>query len=325
VSQESTSRITNHESRITQPHSQRRWLARGIVGLLIVLYIAVLSALSVARHNAFETLAFDLGNYDQAVWNTAHGRLLRFTNVEGLTTRLAQHVEPILLPVSLSYLLHESPKTLLVVQTVAVALGAWPVYLLAREKMQSEFGGVVFALAYLLFPALESANLFDFHAVTLAPVFLLSAFYFLEKQMYLWSFIFAILAMSCKEDIPLLVAMMGAYAFLLRRERKFGALMVVIALVWFCVAFYIIIPHANPGGESQYLVYYEHWGSNPVEMALAVFMPSFWNLAVVQPAHFPDRPTFAGHQPFEYRPVDGASGDVSLRSTDNSFRYPVRH
>jgi uncharacterized membrane protein len=270
--------FTEHAPRTTH----QRWLAWGIVGLLIVLYIAFFSALAVARHEAFETLAFDLGNYDQAVWNTIHGRLLRYTNVEGVTTRLAHHVEPILLPVSLFYLLYENPKTLLVLQTVVIALGACPIYLLAREKLRSEFGGIVFALAYLLFPALESANLFDFHAVTLAPTFILCAFYFLEKRMHLWSFIFAILAMSCKEDIPLLVAMMGVYVFLLRRERKFGALIVSVALVWFYIAFYIIIPYANPGGKSQYLVYYEHWGDNPAEMALAVFRPSFWNLILTR-------------------------------------------
>jgi len=275
------SRFTLHVSRTTQTHSYQ-WIAQGTVGLLIVLYIAFFSALSVAHHEAFETLAFDLGNYDQAVWNTIHGRLFRLSNVEGLTTRLAMHVEPILLPVSLFYLIYSSPKTLLVLQTVIVTLGAWPVYLLAREKMQSEFGGVVFALAYLLFPALEAANLFDFHAVTLAPAFLLWAFYFLEKRVYPWSFIFAILAMSCKEDIPLLVALMGAYAFLLKRERRFGALMVGVALAWFYVAFYIIIPHTNPVGESQYLVYYEHWGDNPVEIALAVVNPSFWNIVLTK-------------------------------------------
>ena len=253
-----------------------------MVALLIVLYIAIFSALSVARHDAFETLAFDLGNYDQAVWNTIHGRPLRFTNVEGLTIRLAQHVEPVLLPVSLFYLLSESPKTLLVLQTVIVALGAWPVYLLARGKMQSELGGVVFALAYLLTPALEAANLFDFHAVTLAPTFLLWAFYFLEKRMPLWSFVFAILAMSCKEDVPLLVALMGTYAFLLKRERKFGTLVVGVALVWFYVAFYVIIPHANPEGKSEYLAYYEHWGDNPLEMALAIVSPSFWNAVLTR-------------------------------------------
>jgi len=282
VSQESIRNKSILEPRNSKTHSYRRGLALGIVGLLIILYITVFSALSVARHEAFETLAFDLGNYDQAIWNTIHGRLLRFTNVEGLSSRLAQHVEPILLPVSLFYLLYDSPKTLLVLQTVVVALGAWPVYLLAREKLRSEFGGIVFALAYLLFPALEAANLFDFHAVTLAPTFLLCTFYFLEKRIHLWSFVFAILAMSCKEDIPLLVAMMGAYVFLLRRERKAGAVMGSVALVWFYIAFYIIIPHANPGGKSQDLVYYEHWVDNPVEMASAVVKTSFWSVILTR-------------------------------------------
>ncbi|NIN64222.1 MAG: DUF2079 domain-containing protein, partial [Anaerolineae bacterium] len=213
MGQESTSRFTNHESRIRQPHAHQSWLALGTVGLLIVLYIAVFSALSVARHDAFETLAYDLGNYDQAVWNTIHGRLLRFTNVKGLTIRLAQHVEPILLPVSLFYLIYSSPKTLLVLQTVVVALGAWPVYLLAREKLRSEFGGIVFAAAYLLSPALEAANLYDFHAVSLAPTFLLWAFYFLEKEKDSWFIVFSVLAMSCKEEMSLLIVMIGLYAF----------------------------------------------------------------------------------------------------------------
>jgi len=259
-----------------QPHSQRRWLALTIVGLLIVLYIAVFSALSVARHDAFETLAYDLGNYDQAVWNTIHGRLLRFTNVKGLTIRLAQHVEPILLPVSLFYLIYSSPKTLLVLQTIIIAIGAWPLYLLAREKLQSEFGGIVFAATYLLFPALEAANLYDFHAVSLAPTFLLWAFYFLEKEKDSGFIVFSVLAMSCKEEMSLLIGMMGLYALLLRKRKKLGATMMVVAAIWFYVAVYIVIPWANPQGKSQYLAYYEDWGDNPLEIALAMIRQRAW-------------------------------------------------
>jgi len=275
VGQESTSRITNHTSQITQPHSQS-WLALGIMGLLIVLYIAVFSALTAARHEAFETLAYDLGNYDQAVWNTSHSRLLRFTNVKGLTIRLAQHVEPILLPVSLFYLIYSSPKTLLVLQTVVVALGAWPVYLLAREKLRSEFGGIVFAAAYLLFPALEAANLYDFHAVSLAPTFLLWAFYFLEKEKDPWFIVFSVLAMSCKEEMSLLIGMMGLYTLLMRKRKKLGAAMIVVAAIWFYVAVYIVIPWANPQGKSQYLAYYEDWGDNPFEIALTMIGQRAW-------------------------------------------------
>jgi uncharacterized membrane protein len=276
VGQESTSRFTNHESRIRQPHAHQSWLALGTVGLLIVLYIAVFSALSVARHDAFETLAYDLGNYDQAVWNTIHGRLLRFTNVKGLTIRLAQHVEPILLPVSLFYLIYSNPKTLLVLQTVVVALGAWPVYLLAREKLRSEFGGIVFAAAYLLSPALEAANLYDFHAVTLAPTFLLWAFYFLEKEKDLWFIAFSVLAMSCKEEMSLLIVMIGLYTFFLRKRKKIGTAMIVVGVIWFYVAVYIIIPWANPQGKSQYLAYYEDWGDNPLEIALTMIGQRAW-------------------------------------------------
>ena len=80
---------------------------------------------------------FDIGNMDQAVWNTLHGHLFRFTNRgadwEGPPTRLGIHVEPILLLVALFYLIHSGPETLLILQTMALALGAIPLFLLGRR------------------------------------------------------------------------------------------------------------------------------------------------------------------------------------------------
>jgi uncharacterized membrane protein len=269
----------NHDSAsLTNDISRQRYsrLAQGLAWTLIVLYILLFASLSMRQHEAFQTASLDLGNYDQAVWNTIHGRPLRYTNVEGLTIRLAQHVEPILLPISLFYLIYSSPKTLLVIQTIVIAIGAWPLYLLAREKLQSEFAGVVFAAAYLLSPALEAANLFHFHAVSLAPTFLLWAFYFLEKEKAPWFIAFSVLAMSCKEEIPLLIAMMGLYAFFLRRKRKLGAAMIITAVIWFSIAVYIVIPWANPQGKSQYLAYYKEWGDDPLEIALTVIRQRAW-------------------------------------------------
>jgi uncharacterized membrane protein len=249
-------------------------LAQSLVWMLIILYTLLFASMSIRQHEAFQT-GSDLGVYDQVVWNTIHGRLFRFT-VEGLTISLAQHVEPILLPISLFYLIYSSPKTLLVLQTIAIALGAWPLYLLAREKLRSEFGGIVFAAAYLLSPALEAANLFDFHAVSLTPTFLLWAFYFLEKEKAPWFIVFSVLAMSCKEEMPLIIAMMGLYAFFLRKRRVLGAAMILAAVIWFYVAVYIVIPWANPQGKSQYLTYYTDWGSDPLEIALTVISQRAW-------------------------------------------------
>ena len=53
--------------------------------------------------------------------------LFRFTNRgldwQGPPTRLGQHVEPIFLLIAPLYLIHSGPETLLVLQTVALALG----------------------------------------------------------------------------------------------------------------------------------------------------------------------------------------------------------
>ena len=80
----------------------------------------------VLRYNTFIATAFDLGNMDQAIWNTLHGRPFQFTNHGsnwyGYPIRLAQHVEPIIFLLSLLYAFHADPRILLIFQTLALSL-----------------------------------------------------------------------------------------------------------------------------------------------------------------------------------------------------------
>src|SRR5437763_15450103 len=100
----------------------------------IAAYAAAFSALSILRHRAFQTGRFDLGNMVQAVWSTAHGHPLRVTGLRGDgISRLAAHFDPILAAFAPLWLLCPSPAVLLVTQAVAVALGALPVFWLARK------------------------------------------------------------------------------------------------------------------------------------------------------------------------------------------------
>jgi len=250
------------------------------VGALIVAYAVFFGPLTVLKHDAFQTTAFDLGNVDQAVWNTRHGRPWAMTNIEGLTNRLGTHVEPILLPISLLYFVWSDPRTLLIVQTLILALGAWPVYLLARRALENSGGDpgrgarqalpVLFAAVYLLFPALESANAFDFHALALAPTFFLLAFYFLETERWGWYALFAVLTMSCKEDMPLLIAMLGLYALIVRRKWGAGLATLGAAALWFLLAVGWIMPHFDTRGVSPLANRYAYLGDGPLEMALSL-------------------------------------------------------
>lgn len=181
------------------------------VALLIVSYAVFFSAYTLSRHQAFLTLGFDLGNVDQALWSTTQGRILRFTNRQGIRMRFGTHFEPILLLVSAAYLVHSGPETLLVLQSVVMTLGAWPIYRLAGRRLGNDWMGAVLALVYLLFPGLEAANIYDFHAVALAPPFLALAFWSLEEERYGRFVAWGLLAMACKEEIPLIIALMGLW------------------------------------------------------------------------------------------------------------------
>ena len=135
------------------------------------------AALSVLRQQAFATGRFDLGNMVQAVWSTAHGHPLQMTNLYGAQiSRLAAHVDPILVVFAPLWWIWPSPDLLLVVQALAVAAGAWPVFLLARRHLASPRAALGFALAYLVYPATGWLTLNEFHPVALATPFLLFAF-----------------------------------------------------------------------------------------------------------------------------------------------------
>lgn len=234
-----------------------------VLATVTVLFAAVFSWLSLARHTAFQSHAFDLGNMDQAVWNTLHGHLLRFTDMDVghtvLTSRLAIHVEPLLLLFAPLYLIHSGPETLLVAQSVIVATGAVPAYLLARAALARVWISLAFPFAYLLHPSLQNVLLDDFHAVALSAAFLLWAIYFLCRARMVPFALFAVLAIATKEEVGLIVACLGIWA-LVRRRPLAGALCLVGGIGWFLLCVAVIIPHFNLAGHSPYLARYRYLG-----------------------------------------------------------------
>ncbi len=265
--------------------SRKNLIASLVVWLLILLYIGLFSWQSVARHQAFATAAYDLGNVNQAFWNTVHGRPLHFTNWRGVEldlasdNRLAMHVEPIYFVLAPIYWLWQRPETILILQTIILALGALPVFWLARDRLHSHLAGIAFTAVYLLFPGLEAANMWEFHAVALAAPLLLFAFYFGQKGRWRLLWLFAILAMTTKEEISLSVLVMGGcfsiWGLVQARQKLaqpastrtwlrsavrtplviHGAALMLVAALWFYVAVFVVVPHFE-GSRSPYLSYY---------------------------------------------------------------------
>ena len=110
------------------------YLVAGLASAYFLLY----SVLSVLRHLTYHSFGPDLGIFDQVFWNTTQGRFFESTMslVQAQPhSYLADHFSPVYLLLMPAYALIPRPETLLVIQTLALALGAWPVYLLAKLRL----------------------------------------------------------------------------------------------------------------------------------------------------------------------------------------------
>src|SRR5260370_12803571 len=244
-------------------------IAWGLLILIMLVYMVDMSYQAILRYETFKAGAFDLGNKDQVLWNTIHGRFFQFTNQaidwSGPSIRLAIHFEPIILPLSLLYAFHADPRILLVFQTLALGSGALPVFLLTRRYVPEwPIFAALMATAYLLSPALLGLNIFDFHPVSLATPLLLYAVLALTYKHYVWFLIACVLACMCKEDILLAVALLGILLIWKYKLPRLGTALIIGGLLLSFLAFKFIIPHFYPCVHANHYWYrYEALGSSP--------------------------------------------------------------
>jgi uncharacterized membrane protein len=230
----------------------------------IAAYAAGFSALSILRHRAFATGRFDLGNMVQAVWSTAHGHPLQITWLRGdQISRLGAHFDPILAAFTPLWLAWPSPDVLLVAQAIAVALGALPVFWLARKHLRSDRAGLGFALAYLVYPPTQWLTLNEFHAVALACPLLLFAIWYLDEGRLLPFTACAVVAATTKEEIALVVAGLGIWYALAHGKRLTGAAVAAAGVAAALVAIEVVIPQFNRAGTSSFFTRYSEVGSTP--------------------------------------------------------------
>jgi uncharacterized membrane protein len=239
-----------------------------IVYLTAGVYAVLFVFAACAHWFAYQAGLTDLGSMAQALWSSAHGHLLQFTSQDGKTAgiRLGSHVDPILIAFVPLWWIWSSPLMLLVVQAVAVAAGAVPVFWLARKHLASERAAMFFAFAYLLYPATQF-NTFTiavgFHAVSLAVPLLLFAIWFLDGERLVPFSIAAALAITCKEEIAATIGCLGIWYAVRKGHRLVGAAMCVTGFAISAFEFAVVIPHYAKGGIDPFTYRYAAVGSTP--------------------------------------------------------------
>jgi uncharacterized membrane protein len=268
--------------------TERRSLAaaltptRVLVGM-ILLYFVFLTA-GLAFKWTLWGQGFDHVDYEQAIWNTTQGRPFQISRYNFTDSILGMDWMPGLLFAVPFYAIWPSAYMLDILQSALLALGAVPVYLIARDLFAqgapgNQKAGLAWAASYLLYPTLQFVNMTPpWQPRTLAILCLL------------WPFLLMLgIAITTRTDVSLVVVAWGIYAALGRRNWRWWLPPLLLGFAWFYVSTSIITPafyHAgyNPTegqvnfdpskgqqseawpGKSAQLGYYAHLGKDPVDI-----------------------------------------------------------
>ncbi len=232
------------------------WLLVGAMGCVYGLW---LSHLSVLDHRTFQTDNFDLGIYHNIFWNSTHGDFLGCSFCRG-GKHYSAHFDPILWILSPLYRLSPQAETLLRLQSWWLALGGIPLFLYARRCLGHVWWACAVVAAYYLTPALQGANMYDFHSMTLLVPTAIWMVYCLDADKP-WGYAAAfVLLLLTREDMALLACFIGLYA-ILTGHRKLGAITIAVSLLYFAVVKGIVMsPGRNLPSDTKAHSYTWYYG-----------------------------------------------------------------
>jgi uncharacterized membrane protein len=255
---------------------------RRVVAASVLLYAALFSFVTVSRHATFRTHALDLGYYVQLTWNLAGGRGARVSLPE--MHAWGDHLSPIMYVFVPAFWLWPGPVVLLVAQSAALALGAVPVFALARRRLGDGPGAAALAILYLLNPSLHGMNVRDFHPAALAVPLLLAALYAAEARRPILFAAASALVLACREDAALPVIGLGVWLAVGHGRWLWGLVTAASALAVLIADVRWVIPWFR-GEPYPHLGRYARYGASLGEIAAGLLLHPLRALATVASAN----------------------------------------
>ncbi|MBE9175369.1 DUF2079 domain-containing protein [Synechocystis salina LEGE 06155] len=238
-----------------------------LIGMAIGAVILFICA--TVRHWLFQSTALDLGFFDQAIYLISRGEYPR-VSFRGFHI-LGDHAAFLVYPIAIFYKIYPSVYWLFFIQAIALALGAWPTWQLAKQTGLGEQESLTMALVYGLYPLIFNINLFDFHTEVIAVPALLWAVWSARGNKWSIFFISLIIILASKAVLSLTVFMLGIWLLIWERKKLMGIITTVAGIAWFIIATKGIIP-AFSGEEAAAVGRYSFLGDSVTEIILNLIL-----------------------------------------------------
>jgi uncharacterized membrane protein len=227
------------------------------------------SICAILKHRHFDS-SYDLAIYDQAIWH-----LSRFeapaSSVRGMSRVFGDHFHPVIALLAPLFWVAPGAETLILAQSVLLALSIVPVYLYARDRLP--YGAALaMSIAYGLFWGMQQTATFDFHEAAFAPLAVALLLLAMERKQWPWFWASAVAVAAVKEDLAPFLTFLGGYLCVLG-ERRRGVILLLAGLVTFFVIVAIVIPAASDAGQYGYRETYTEALRNPWRIPLLLVTP----------------------------------------------------
>lgn len=253
-------------------------------------YIILFTLLSITKYNNFLYNANDFAIFSQVFFNTAQGNWLDGT--VNLNKYLADHFTPIIFLLLPFYKLWPRPENLLFLQSLFLALAAWPLYKISFRLSQDKIIALLVSGMWLCSPYVQTANLFEFHLLSFAPFFIFWTFYFYQQNNYKFFLLFFLLALLIREDISFIMIAFAALSYWDKRTTKWKATSLFLPIISFLLSVKIVDYYAIDGGY-KFFIYYGwlgghdmlsiilSWLKHPLELLAHILSPKNFASAIV--------------------------------------------
>ena len=239
------------------------------LGLAIAITTSVLFICGSVRHALFQSGAFDLGIFDNAIYLISQGQE-PFVSFRGLHI-LGDHAAWILYLLAIPYKIYADVHWLFAIQALSLAMGALPTWYLATQAGLNRTKAYSVAIAYLFYPLLFNINLFDFHPEVIAVPLILTSVWAARAKKIVWFVAAIIFAVGCKAVLALTLIAMGIWLVIKEKRTIYGAIAIFIGVFWFAIATQLIIP-AFSGEEAAAVGRYDFLGDSVTEIALNLIL-----------------------------------------------------
>lgn len=205
----------------------------------IIIYCLLMFALKSAKLFSLNYEVFDAGIYINKLWRLSQAPWLEMWHI----ALVEGHFQPISVLFGMLYGWSGSPLAPYLLETVVLASGAIPVFLLSLKLWKNGVGPTLIAFAYLFNPIVHFNDILGFHPDHIVLPALLWAFYFAEVGRYNASLL--ALGAICLSSEPwiLLASSFGIYLALQHKKIIWGLSVAVGFMTLFVFILFYLLPH----------------------------------------------------------------------------------